>query len=58
MRKKDFNLENSKQKRKFRPLEKVAIFIIVFLVVVILALIFNKQIIQFYEAVKIWYESA
>jgi competence protein ComGC len=57
MRRNDFDLRN-KKKRKFRLLEKLAIFIIVLLVLLILILVFNKQITEFYESFKAWYGSA
>ena len=48
---------NDRKKVKLTVLEKTAIIIILLLVSVILLLIFNKQLIEAFEAFKVWYGS-
>jgi len=46
-----------KEKRKFTPLEKAAIIFIIILIIAILLLVFSKQLQQYFEIFKAWYES-
>ncbi len=49
---------NDKERHRFTVLEKAAIAIIIILIIAILLLVFKKQIQQYLEEFKAWYESA
>ncbi len=49
--------QDDKKKFKLTILEKSAIMIILFLILVILLLVFNRQIKEAFEAFKVWYGS-
>ena len=51
-------IEDKKPRRNLTISEKVAIIVIVLLIVAILLLVFNRQIMESIEAVRLWYGSA
>jgi hypothetical protein len=51
-------IDDKKPKRNLTASEKVAIIVIIILVVAILLLAFSRQLREYFEAFRNWYESA
>lgn len=51
-------IDDKKPKRNLTVSEKVAIIVIIILVVAILLLVFSRQLREYFEAFRNWYESA
>ena len=54
----DSEFENQTNKHNLSWLEKLAVFIIITLIIIILLLVFNKQIMDYIEIFISWYGSA